>query len=276
MSIISIKNLTKVFETKKETVTALKDVTLNIEEGEFIVLVGSSGCGKTTLINTIAGFEEPTSGDVFMHGKPVRGVNPRCGMIFQQYALFPWKTVRDNIEFGLKMKGMGKKERYEEADKYIQMVGLQGFEKAYPKELSGGMKQRVSIARALANDPEIMLMDEPFAALDAMTRQVLQEELMRIYRESSKTIFFITHSIDEALLLSTRIMVMTSRPGRIKDDMKNDLPWPRNAKVQLLERYTQLKSSIWDSVQEEVMKSAGFMGRFTDQQKCEEENKNNK
>ena len=142
------------------------------------------------------------------------------------------------------------------------MVGLQGFEKAYPKELSGGMKQRVSIARALANDPEIMLMDEPFAALDAMTRQVLQEELMRIYRESNKTIFFITHSIDEALLLSTRIMVMTSRPGRIKDDIENDLPWPRNAKVQLLNRYTELKSSIWDSVQEEVMKSAGFVDRF--------------
>lgn len=259
MNIIEIKNLRKVFDGKGESVTALNDVNLTIKEGEFWVIVGSSGCGKTTLINTIAGFEKPTDGQILLHGEPVKGIDPRCGMVFQQYALFPWKTVAHNIEFGLKMKGIKKNERKVISQRYIDLVGLQGFERSYPAQLSGGMKQRVSIARSLANDPEIMLMDEPFAALDAMTRQVMQEELMRIYRESHKTILFITHSIDEALLLSTNIAVMTARPGRIKDTLANDLPWPRSAEVQLIGRYQELKSSIWDSVQEEVMRSAGLL-----------------
>ena len=178
-------------------------------------------------------------------------------MIFNNM-LFSLETVVENVEFGLKMKRVKLSERRKITQKYIDLVGLQGFEKHYPVQLSGGMKQRVSIARSLANDPEIMLMDEPFAALDAMTRQVLQEELMRIYRESHKTILFITHSIDEALLLSTSIAVMTSRPGRIKDTLKNDLPWPRSAEVQLTDRYQELKNSIWHSVQEEVMRSIGL------------------
>lgn len=263
MPLIAIHNLTKVFANKKEEVVALQGVDLDIEEGQFVCIVGASGCGKTTLMNMVAGFEQPTSGQILHHGKPVTTVDPRCGMVFQQYALFPWKTVIENVEFGLKLKGIKHKERRARAEKFINMVGLQGFENSYPKQLSGGMKQRVSIVRALANNPEILLMDEPFAALDAMTRQVMQEELMRIYKESNKTILFITHSIDEALLLSTRIAVMTSRPGRIKTDIVNDLPWPRNASVQLQERYQELKSSIWDSVQEEVMKSAGFTDRLT-------------
>jgi len=152
--------------------------------------VGASGCGKTTLINAVAGFEQPTCGCIYLHDKPVTTVDSRCGMVFQQYALFPWKNVVENVEFGLKLKGIKSKERHEQAKKYINLVGLNGFEKAYPKQLSGGMKQRVSIARALANNPEILLMDEPFAALDAMTRQVMQEELMRIYKESKKTILY--------------------------------------------------------------------------------------
>ncbi|MBW2285579.1 MAG: ABC transporter ATP-binding protein, partial [Deltaproteobacteria bacterium] len=171
---------------------------------------------------------------------------------------FPWKTVRENVEFGLKMKRMGRKERAPIVDHYIELVALQGFEDTYPDALSGGMKQRVSIARALANDPEVMLLDEPFAALDAMTRQVLQEQLVRIYETDKKTVVFITHSIDEALLLSSRIVIMTARPGRIAQDVVNDLPYPRNASVQLSERYMELKRLIWNTVQEEVMRAMGI------------------
>jgi len=258
MTVIHCEKLTKVFSSAKGDVTALEEVDLTVDEGEFVCIVGASGCGKTTLLNIVAGFEEPTSGLVTLHENPVHGIDPRCGMIFQQYALFPWRTVRGNVEFGLKMKGVPEVKRREMSDRFIKMVGLTGFENSYPKELSGGMKQRVSLARALANDPEILLMDEPFAALDAMTRQVMQEELLHLYQESGKTILFITHSIDEALLLSTRVLVMTSRPGRVKSSIENDLPWPRSASTQLLDRFQELKTSIWDSVQEEVMKSAGF------------------
>jgi NitT/TauT family transport system ATP-binding protein len=176
-------------------------------------------------------------------------------MIFQQYALFPWKTVEENVEFGLKMKRMPRKERRRLAGSFIDLVGLNGFERSYPHHLSGGMKQRVSIARSLANDPKVMLLDEPFAALDAMTRQVLQEQLLRIYEKHRKTIVLITHSIDEALLMSSRIVVMTARPGRIAREIVNDLPYPRSAEVQLSDRFMETKRSIWESVQAEVMKS---------------------
>ena len=176
-------------------------------------------------------------------------------MVFQQYALFPWLSVLDNIAYGLKMKGVGKTERHQRAHHYVEMVGLRGFENAYPKTLSGGMRQRVSIARVLANDPAVMLLDEPFAALDAMTRQVLQEQLVHIYEKSRKTIIFITHSIDEALLLSSRIILITARPGRVAHDIANDLPHPRNADVQLSELYIKLKQQIWGTVQSEVVRS---------------------
>lgn len=252
---ISVLGVTKTFSGKRGEVVALKDLSLDVQEGEFLVIVGASGCGKTTLINLMAGFDAPTDGRILLDGKPVTGITPECGMIFQQYALFPWKTVQDNIEFGLKMKRMPKAERKERAAKYIDIVGLKGFEKSYPHHLSGGMKQRVSIARSLANDPAVLLLDEPFAALDAMTRQVLQEQLVRIYEKHRKTIVFITHSIDEALLLSSRIVVMTARPGRIAQEIVNDLPHPRNADVQLSDRYIELKRTIWNSVQAEVLKS---------------------
>lgn len=234
---------------------ALDNVSLRIEKGEFVVIVGASGCGKSTTLNMIAGFDHPSEGLVKVEGRQVTEVSPNTGMVFQQYALFPWLSVIDNIAYGLKMKGMKKAERRAIAQQFIDMVGLKGFESAYPKQLSGGMKQRVTIARVLANDPAVMLFDEPFAALDAMTRQVLQEELVRIYEQSGKTIVFITHSIDEALMLSSRILIMSARPGKIAQDIVNDLPHPRNADVQLSEQYLAMKQKIWKTVQGEVAKS---------------------
>ncbi|WP_242540243.1 ABC transporter ATP-binding protein [Trinickia mobilis] len=232
----------------------LQAVDLDVAKGEFLVLLGASGCGKSTMLNLISGFEPPTKGQVVVNGRRVKDVEPACGMVFQQYALFPWKTVVENVEFGLKMRGVGRTERRERALQFVESVGLKGFQDAYPAKLSGGMKQRVSIARVLANDPSVMLFDEPFAALDAMTRQVLQEQLLSIYQKSGKTIVFITHSIDEALMLSTRMIVMGSKPGRVVQDIKNDLPLPRSADIQLSPRYVELKRSIWETVQVEVMK----------------------
>ncbi|MFP4037962.1 MAG: ABC transporter ATP-binding protein [Desulfobacteraceae bacterium] len=252
---IEVQDVSMVFQAKDKEIVALKDLSFTVDEGVFLVIVGASGCGKSTLLNLIAGFIRPTSGRILLRGKEVTGVTPQCGMIFQQYALFPWKTVQDNVEFGLKMKRIPKKERAEIAAEFIDLVGLRGFEDSYPKALSGGMKQRVSIARALANDPEVMLLDEPFAALDAMTRQVLQEQLAKIYEKHKKTIIFITHSIDEALLLSSRIIIMTARPGTIAQDIVNDLPYPRDASVELSDHYTRLKKDIWNTVQAEVLKS---------------------
>ena len=252
---IQVTEVSKLFDTPKGPIGALRNISLSIEDGEFVVVVGASGCGKTTLLNLIAGFERPTEGRLYLQGREITGIDPECGMIFQQYALFPWKTVEENVEFGLKMKRVPKKERREIAQRYIDLVALQGFEKSYPHSLSGGMKQRVSIARALANDPEVMLFDEPFAALDAMTRQVLQEQLLHIHEKQKKTIIFVTHSIDEALMLSSRIIIMSARPGRITQDIVNDLPKPRDASVQLSERYMELKRLVWDTVQAEVLKS---------------------
>lgn len=252
---IQLLNVSKRFTTAKGDIVALANIGFSVQEGEFIVIVGASGCGKTTLLNLVAGFLEPTTGQILLKGRLIEGINPQCGMIFQQYALFPWKTVEENVEFGLKMRRVPKNQRRETARSYIELVGLTGFEKSYPNSLSGGMKQRVSIARALANDPKVMLFDEPFAALDAMTRQVLQEQLVRIYEKHKKTIIFITHSIDEALMLSSRIIIMTARPGRIAQDIANDLPHPRDASVQLSPKYLELKGLIWNTVQTEVLKS---------------------
>ena len=199
-----------------------------------------------------AGFDHPTEGDVTLMGEPIAGVEPRCGMVFQNYALFPWLSVRGNIAFGPRLRGQASAERVSEL---IRIVGIEGFDDHYPAQLSGGMKQRVALARTLANDPEVLLCDEPFAALDAMTRQVLQEELSRLAAATGKTVVFITHSIDEALLLSDRIVVMTARPGRIKASLENPLPRPRSAAQQLTPEYLALKREIWESVQEEVLAS---------------------
>jgi NitT/TauT family transport system ATP-binding protein len=251
--ILAARNVTKTFTTgKDQELVAVDNLSLEINEGEFICLLGASGCGKSTILNMFAGFTQPTAGHMLLRGAPIVAVEPRCGMVFQSYALFPWKTVRANVEFGLKMQGVGRAERRARAAAFIDMVHLKGFEEHYPAELSGGMQQRVTIARLLAADPEVLLMDEPFAALDAMTRQVMQEELLKIHEQSGKTIVFITHSIDEALLLSSRLFVMSARPGRIKAIVPNTLPTPRRLSVQFSPEYSRLKSVVWNLIESEV------------------------
>ncbi|MGO1075163.1 ABC transporter ATP-binding protein [Inquilinus sp. CA228] len=237
-------------------VLALSNVTLDVREGEFLCLLGASGCGKSTLLNMFAGFVAPTSGDVSLRGEGIRSIDPRCGMVFQSYALFPWKTVRENVAFGPKMKGLRRGERRDIAERFIELVGLSGFAEHYPVELSGGMQQRVTLARCLAADPQVLLMDEPFAALDAMTREVLQGELMRIQAHSGKTVVFVTHNIDEALVMADRIVVMSPRPGRIAAVIENDLPRPRDIEAQLLAAYGALKRRIWSLVAGDLQEHA--------------------
>jgi NitT/TauT family transport system ATP-binding protein len=230
-------------------VRALDGLSLAVGRGEFLVIVGASGCGKSTLLNLFAGFESPDSGEILLDGERVRDVEPRCGMVFQNYALFDWLTVERNVDFGPRMRGRADPARVADL---LRLVGIEEFARHYPRQLSGGMRQRVALARTLANDPEVLLCDEPFAALDAMTREILQQEVSRVVRHERRTCVFITHSIDEALLLADRIAVMTSRPGRIRQTLVNDLPHPRTADVQLSERYLELKRAIWGSVQDEV------------------------
>lgn len=251
--ILSAAHVTKIFPAGRGGgVTAIEDLSFGVEEGEFVCILGASGCGKSTLLNMFAGFTQPSSGTVCLRGQPITAIEPRCGMVFQSYALFPWKTVRANVEFGLKMRGVARAERAMRAAAFIDMVKLGGFENHYPAELSGGMQQRVTLARILAANPEVLLMDEPFAALDAMTRQVMQEELLRIHAASRKTVLFITHSIDEALILASRIIVLSARPGRVKAVIENDLPVPRRVNVQLSPDYAARKARIWDLVAEEI------------------------
>jgi NitT/TauT family transport system ATP-binding protein len=253
--VLTADNVTKIFGVGRgKTVVAVKNLSLEVREGEFLCLLGASGCGKSTMINMFAGFTHPTSGRVLLHGQPITGIEPRCGMVFQSYALFPWKTVRANIEFGLKMQRRPKAERGRIADGFIKMVKLTGFEDHYPAELSGGMQQRVTLARILAANPEVLLMDEPFAALDAMTRQVMQEELLAIHETSKKTTVFITHNIDEALTLADRIVVLSARPGRVKAEIENRLPRPRRVATQLTPEYLASKAKVWGYVEEEIQK----------------------
>ena len=252
--ILAARNVTKTYDTGNAgTVVAVRDLSMEVGEGEFVCLLGASGCGKSTILSLFAGFLQPSAGQVLLRGEPITRIEPRCGMVFQSYALFPWKTVRGNVEFGLKMQGRPRAERRAEAQRFIDLVKLTGFEERYPTELSGGMQQRVSLARILAAGPEVLLMDEPFAALDAMTRQIMQEELLRIHAASGKTTLFITHSIDEALILSDRIVVMSARPGRIKAIVPNPLPRPRHVVMQLAPEYGALKAQVWRLVETELL-----------------------
>jgi NitT/TauT family transport system ATP-binding protein len=251
---ISINRLGKEFIGANGKMTALRDVTLSIRRGEFCCLVGPSGCGKTTLLRIVAGLETHTSGE--LHLAHFDRSKPLHSMVFQEQSVFPWMTVERNVEYGLKMRGVSPAERRDVVMHYLDKVGLTGFRNAYPHQLSGGMKQRVSIARAFANDPEILLMDEPFAALDEQNKALLQEELLRIWEESKKTVLFITHSIDEALVLSDRALVMTARPGTLKADIAVTLARPRGAyDVRSSEGYGELSTRLWGELREEVLNS---------------------
>lgn len=228
MGNLIIDHVSRVFEKNRGEVTvALDDISLEIEAKEFVCFVGPSGCGKTTLLRIIAGLDTATSGEVRLRDTPIRGPDPKRGMVFQEYSLFPWRSVQDNITFGLEMRGVPKADRKTVADTYLDMVGLVQFRDAYPYELSGGMRQRVAIARALANEPDVLLMDEPFGALDAQTRNAMQRELLEIWEKTRKTILFVTHSVDEAVFLADRIVILSARPGRICDIISVDLPRPR-------------------------------------------------
>ncbi|MDH4553829.1 ABC transporter ATP-binding protein [Pseudomonas sp. BN417] len=227
-----------------QTFTALENVSLSVPDQQFAVLVGPSGCGKSSLLYLTAGLAEPTSGSIFVGGKRVEGPGADRGMVFQSYTLFPWLSVRQNIEFGLKRKGMVAAEREEIVDFYLNEVGLAQFADRYPKQLSGGMMQRVAIARALANDPQILLMDEPFGALDSQTRMQMQQLLLRVWEHSKKTVVFVTHDIDEAILLGDRVYVMGARPGRIKREMDVPMPRPRDMDMVMERQFIEMKREI--------------------------------
>lgn len=245
---ISVRAVNKVFQTSDKEVVALKDINLEIPQGQFVCLLGPSGCGKSTLLNAVAGFALPSSGSISADGKLVQKPGPDRGMVFQEYALFPWMTVEENVAFGLEIKGSGKAEIRQKVGALLSMLGLSDFRSRFPKDLSGGMRQRVAIARVLALDSPIMLMDEPFGALDALTRRNLQDELLRIWSELKKTIIFVTHSIEEAIYLADRIVVMTYRPGTVKRDILVDLPRLRDPSAA---EFNALKRELGQLVMEE-------------------------
>lgn len=251
--IVKIDHVEKIYQSRSGEVVALNGVDMEIRENEFVCVVGPSGCGKSTLLNIIAGLERPTSGRVCVKGKEVVNPGSERGVIFQQYALFPWLTVKKNVKFGLKLRGVKEPELSEIADKYIRLVGLEEFGDSYPKELSGGMKQRVAIARAYAVNPEILLMDEPFGALDAQTRTQLQTELLETWEKEKKTCFFITHDVEEAIILAQRVVIMSARPGRVKEIVPVNIPYPRTQETKMTKEFLDLKVHVWGQVYREFL-----------------------
>jgi NitT/TauT family transport system ATP-binding protein len=249
---LTLRNIAMVYSQRGQRFVALRDVSLEVQAGEFISLVGASGCGKTTLLRIIDGLVPPSRGEVLVNGKAVTRPGPDRGFVFQQDALFPWRTVLDNIVFGLEVQGKAKRDARARADALARLVGLGGFEHHFPHELSGGMRQRANLARALTIDPDILLMDEPFAALDAQTREIMQSELLRIWRNNRKTVLFVTHQIDEAVYLADRVVVMTSRPGQIKAVLDVDIPRPRDLSVKRTPEFLALVDAIWKMIEEEV------------------------
>ncbi|SFO55185.1 NitT/TauT family transport system ATP-binding protein [Cohaesibacter marisflavi] len=245
---IIFRHVNKIFGEGPGAFQAVKDFSLDIAEGEIVTVVGPSGCGKSTVMNIAAGLIPLTDGECLVHGREVKGPGPDRGVIFQQYALFPWLTVRKNVEFGLKLKGIKPEERRTLAEHYIEMVGLSDFADSLPKMLSGGMKQRCAIARAYAVDPEVLLMDEPFGALDALTRVRLQEQLLETWSQDKRTIMFITHDVDEAVYLANRVIVMAARPGRLSKIIKVNLPYPRTDEIRLSEEFIRIRNEVWRGV----------------------------
>ncbi len=253
---ITARNIHKVFHVRRtegkgtKEFVALDDLNLTVDQGEFLTIVGPSGCGKSTFLDMLAGLNHPTSGEIRIDGKLITGPALDRGIVLQGYALFPWRTVRENVAFGLEIKGIAKPQRLKISQDYINLVGLEGFEDRFPYELSGGMKQRVAIARALAYDPEVLLMDEPFAAVDAQTREILQDELLRIWEETHKTIVFVTHAIDEAVFLADRVAVMSANPGTIKEIVKVGLPRPRRlGDIRSSPDFNWIRHKVWQLLQ---------------------------
>ena len=252
-SFIRAQDVSLVFKAKdREPVIALSNFNLDIAQGEFVSIVGPSGCGKSTFLNIVLGLIEPASGVIQLNGTRISGPGQERAMVFQEFGLLPWRSVTANVELGLELKGVSSAKRAARAKELINLVGLEGFENHYPHELSGGMKQRVGLARALATEPEVLLMDEPFAALDAQTRDLMQSELLQIWERSKKTVLFVTHSIEEAAYLSDRVIVMTARPGRTKDVIQIDLPRPRDYEMRLTPKFNEIKLRIWEVLREEL------------------------
>jgi NitT/TauT family transport system ATP-binding protein len=246
MGKLEIRDLNQSFaKDDGSRLVVLDHVTFDVRDKEFVCILGSSGCGKTTLLRLIAGLDTPQAGSIFLDGTEIRGTSPKVGMVFQEYSLFPWRTVIDNIAFGLEMQGIAKDERYSIAEGYLNLVNLTQFRDSYPSELSGGMRQRIAVVRALALDPVLLLMDEPFGALDAQTRNMLQKELLDIWEATRKTVIFITHSVDEAVYLADRIIVLTPRPGRICRMVPIDLPRPRDRTSMV---FAQVRREVLDLI----------------------------
>ena len=259
---IVLDNLSQVYylrkkqNEKKEKFVAIENFSLNINEGEFIAIVGPSGCGKSTLLDILSGLSKADSGSIIIDDKVVTGPALDRGFVMQGYALFPWRTIRKNVEFGLELKKINKKERAKISQRFIDLVGLTGFEERYPHELSGGMRQRVAIARSLAYDPKVLLMDEPFAAVDSQTRETLQDELMRIWEKTNKTIIFVTHSIEEAVLLADRVVVMSKNPGTVKKVVDIKLPRPRtNSDMRVSTDFNWITNKVWELLHDTENKS---------------------
>jgi ABC-type nitrate/sulfonate/bicarbonate transport system ATPase subunit len=258
VSKLRIENLGRVFPGVHggQPVTALQPTTLSIADNDFVTILGPSGCGKSTLLRIVAGLDRPTSGSVMLDGRKVTGPGPDRGMVFQSYTLFPWLTIRQNIAFGLHEKGMSEAASREIVAAYIEKVGLRGFENHWPKQLSGGMQQRTAIARALANDPAVLLLDEPFGALDNQTRALMQELLLGIWEREKKTVLFVTHDIEEAIFIASRCLVMSARPGRVKADIPIALPYPRHYTIKTSPEFSDLKARLTEEIRAEAVLAA--------------------
>jgi NitT/TauT family transport system ATP-binding protein len=245
-------DLRGVFMRYGKGTSALEAIDLTVAEREFVTIVGPSGCGKSTLLYLVGGFLKPTEGSLMLRGKPITGPGPDRGIVFQRYSLFPWLTVRGNISYGLEEKGVPRAERDRIVDEHVRMVHLEGFEDRYPRQLSGGMQQRVALAQTLVCRPDILLMDEPFGALDAQTRRILQDEMRRIWQRDTKTVLFVTHDVEEAVALGTQIVVMSARPGRIKEVIRRDFDVAEGDEFEANPAFAELKLRVWRSVKEEV------------------------
>ncbi|MFQ5898754.1 MAG: ABC transporter ATP-binding protein [Candidatus Methylomirabilia bacterium] len=258
--ILSIRSLHKEFVSRGNRVVAVEALTLDVEEGEFVTIVGPSGCGKSTLLNSIVGLVQPTSGVITYRGRGLRGINTEIGYVPQSDYLYAWRTLLNNVAFPLEVRGYGKEERYAKAREYIRRVGLAGFEDHYPYELSGGMRQRANIIRTLIYDPQVILMDEPFGPLDAQTRIILQDQLLRLWEEARKTVIFITHDLTEAIALADRVVVMTSRPGTVKSVSRIDIPRPRDVfHIHSEEAFRAAYDKLWGELREEVQRSEEWL-----------------